>query len=109
MLRLWQHENGKLYIRGTAEKGAKPLFESTGFVGEQIEEAQDYLEKRRADLRTERLFGKKATIGFAEAMTDYVENGGSANSDRSRPPIPISFRPPFRFEAGHRSEMKPAT
>jgi hypothetical protein len=32
-----------------------------------------------------------------------------ANSDASRPGIPISFRPPFRFEAGHHSEMKPAT
>ena len=31
-----------------------------------------------------------------------------ANSDASRPGIPISFRPPFRFEAGHHSEMKPA-
>jgi hypothetical protein len=32
----------------------------------------------------------------------------SANSDAFRPPIPISFRPAFRFEAGHHSEMKPA-
>ncbi len=33
----------------------------------------------------------------------------SANSDLSRPGIPIPFRPVFRFEAGHHSEMKPAT
>jgi hypothetical protein len=32
-----------------------------------------------------------------------------ANSDLSRPGIPIPFRPAFRFEAGHHSEMKPAT
>ena len=32
-----------------------------------------------------------------------------ANSDPIRPGIPISFRPPFRFEAGHRSDLKPAT
>ena len=32
-----------------------------------------------------------------------------ANSDAIRPGIPISFRPPFRFDAGHHSEMKPAT
>ena len=33
----------------------------------------------------------------------------AANSDLSRPGIPIPFRPAFRFEAGHHSEMKPAT
>ena len=32
-----------------------------------------------------------------------------ANSDASRPGIPIRSRPGFRFEAGHHSEMKPAT
>ncbi|MDT7953940.1 MAG: hypothetical protein RQ966_20795, partial [Acetobacteraceae bacterium] len=28
---------------------------------------------------------------------------------RSRPGIPISSRPPIRREAGHRSDLKPAT
>jgi len=37
-----------------------------------------------------------------------VASALDANSDASRPGIPISFRPPFRFEAGHHSEMKPA-
>ncbi len=31
----------------------------------------------------------------------------TANSDRSRPPIPISFRPPFRLEAGHLKRVRP--
>ena len=30
----------------------------------------------------------------------------TANSDAFRPPIPISFRPPFRFEAGHLSRSR---
>jgi hypothetical protein len=32
-----------------------------------------------------------------------------ADSDACRPPVPRRCRPPFRFDAGHRSEMKPAT
>jgi hypothetical protein len=32
-----------------------------------------------------------------------------ANSDSIRPVLPISSRPGFRFDAGHHSEMKPAT
>jgi hypothetical protein len=32
-----------------------------------------------------------------------------ANSDAIRPPIPIGSWPPFRFDVGHHSEMKPAT
>ena len=32
-----------------------------------------------------------------------------ADSDGSRPPIPTRSRPAFRFDAGHHSEMKPAT
>ena len=39
----------------------------------------------------------------------FAQRREPANSDASRPWIPISFRPPFRFEAGHHSEMKPAT
>lgn len=32
-----------------------------------------------------------------------------ADSDASRPGIPTGSRPVFRYEAGHRSDMKPAT
>src|SRR3954466_2500847 len=32
-----------------------------------------------------------------------------ADSDACRPPVPRRCRPPFRFDVGHRSEMKPAT
>ena len=42
-----------------------------------------------------------------ELMELSARLGSFANSDASRPWIPISFRPPFRFEAGHHSE--PAT
>ena len=33
----------------------------------------------------------------------------AADSDRSRPGFPRRSRPLFRNDAGHRSEMKPAT
>ena len=36
-------------------------------------------------------------------------DGTCADSDGSRPPIPTRSRPAFRFDAGHHSEMKPAT
>jgi hypothetical protein len=36
-------------------------------------------------------------------------NAELADSDGSRPPIPTRSRPAFRFDAGHHSEMKPAT
>ena len=32
-----------------------------------------------------------------------------ADSDACRPPFPRRCRPPFRFDVGHHSEMKPAT
>jgi hypothetical protein len=44
-----------------------------------------------------------------QAIWLYVRFTLSANSDASRPGIPISFRPPFRIDAGHHSELKPAT
>lgn len=36
----------------------------------------------------------------------YVDD--IAKSERSRPGIPISSRPPYRNEAGHHSDLKPA-
>jgi len=32
-----------------------------------------------------------------------------ADSDLIRPPIPTRSRPGFRFDVGHRSDLKPAT
>jgi hypothetical protein len=63
------------------------------------------------DCRISRAVNALFTIGSDAELAHGFEpfNGFGANSDPIRPPIPISFRPPFRFEAGHRSEMKPAT
>ncbi len=38
-----------------------------------------------------------------------IRGAVAADSDGSRPPIPRRCRPPFRFDPGHHSEMKPAT
>jgi transposase len=61
--------------------------------------------------RRRRSDAEKARIAAESLTPDAVvaDMALSANSDASRPGIPISFRPPFRFEAGHHSEMKPAT
>jgi hypothetical protein len=53
-----------------------------------------------------RLAGEKF---LGDLTLEFDAVGSIANSDAFRPPIPISFRPGFRFEAGHHSEMKPAT
>jgi hypothetical protein len=42
------------------------------------------------------------------ALLSFGSNSLIANSDASRPGIPISFRPAFRIDAGHHSEVKPA-
>jgi hypothetical protein len=40
--------------------------------------------------------------------TGFYVGAMGADSDLFRPGIPMGSRPPFRFEAGHHSEMKPA-
>lgn len=40
---------------------------------------------------------------FISIMNNY------ADSDLIRPPIPTRSRPGFRFDVGHRSDLKPAT
>jgi hypothetical protein len=52
------------------------------------------------------LLSAPAGRGKSALLVRWLKN---ANSDLSRPGIPIPFRPAFRFEAGHHSEMKPAT
>ena len=44
-------------------------------------------------------------LGLAERLARCID----ADSDRSRPGFPRRSRPLFRNDAGHRSEMKPAT
>ena len=44
-----------------------------------------------------------------DTLLQNVITALSADSDGSRPPIPSDVGQSFRFEAGHRSELKPAT
>jgi hypothetical protein len=53
--------------------------------------------------------GRGTLLGLLSASNPMAAATLIANSDAIRPPIPIRSRPPFRFEAGHHSEMKPAT
>src|SRR3954469_17594604 len=49
--------------------------------------------------------------GQGRAMPSDITpgEGMGSDSDACRPPVPRRCRPPFRFDVGHRSEMKPAT
>jgi hypothetical protein len=65
---------------------------------------------------TRRIVRPRTFSSLQDAVNDSAKfyrkslwKDADANSDLSRPGIPIPFRPAFRFEAGHHSEMKPAT
>ena len=52
----------------------------------------------------------RSAVGLSRRLSAVSATGPvGADSDGSRPPIPTRSRPAFRFDAGHHSEMKPAT
>jgi putative transposase len=67
-------------------------------------DVDDLLAERGFDVSNESI--RRWVLKFGPAI---ARNLRSANSDASRPGIPISFRPAFRIDVGHHSELKPAT
>lgn len=57
------------YIRGTVR--GQSVFESTGTTN--AEQAEAYRAKREAELWTESVYGKRATVTFAHAVAAYME------------------------------------
>jgi integrase len=69
-LKIITRRNGKtFYIRGTVR--GQSVFESTGTTN--AEQAEAYRAKREAELWTESVYGKRATVTFAHAVAAYME------------------------------------
>jgi hypothetical protein len=74
-------------------------------------------------IRTDKVAAIDALASAMERSRNYVVNQAIeqyleanawqmeriADSDLIRPPIPTRSRPGFRFDVGHRSDLKPAT
>ncbi|WP_278368626.1 tyrosine-type recombinase/integrase [Acetobacter orientalis] len=59
-----------LYLRGTV--AGKSIFESTGTPNKRL--AEEIRRKREAELWNETIYGKRAVITFAEAVTAYLDD-----------------------------------
>jgi hypothetical protein len=57
----------------------------------------------------QRLVNIYFAVVFDETYVVINESKLAADSDLIRPGVPTRSRPGFRFEAGHRSEINPAT
>ncbi|MFT9046229.1 tyrosine-type recombinase/integrase [Acetobacter orientalis] len=68
-----------LYIRGTVR--GQSVFESTGTADP--EQAEAYRAKREADLWTQSVYGKRAVVTFAHAVTAYLEAEERAETTRT--------------------------
>lgn len=64
-----RHKTKNLYIRGTIR--GTSVCESTGT--SEPKRAEEYRAKREAELWTESIYGKKATVTFAHAVAAYLE------------------------------------
>jgi len=68
-----------LYLRGTVR--GRSIYESTGTTDPR--QAEEYRAKREAEIWKESLYGKRAVVTFAHAVTAYIEAGPRSDATKA--------------------------